>query len=598
MKKQGNKKVKITKDLKFKNLYEALTSQISYCNKIEEYGQNDVSFKNTNFNLLKVIFGGFYLTSVIDDYITVQKDKTVNSKFVPEFMKHLVPLFAKDNGKGYTMGQLSYKDEYEVLLKLRNKLAHGDFIVENGEIVFEENGLEGRVKINDFMRFIATFDVNKDDYLASGPRKKVLFFNYTDNRTIYNESDFDYACNNIYKLEITDSPVFPKKRTVRYCELIKDFYAKLTEIQKSKKNTSPEQVEMLFRIFEYTLKQEGIHINYSMKKVSEMAEYQEIKSKYMINKKSYKKLNKESQVLTITNIANRVMKGEYQKFDLQKGIFLNGTIILNLEENPNRTLTDIVTARPAMCMPFLHHIDSSIVTSYLVAFNAAYEYGLEKGLTTQGAYNWVSIYDGTSLDFSKLNLEKFDCDNMVIEHTFTKYNTDILDYETTELKSIDNLIGSYEKSLNDYLNYAQQEDKEKEAYLRKRLIDAKEEKLKLLDKIRNLKLNYQTFDLNKYTRNINIIIHIRNAIAHGNVFVESCCDGKDINDVKIIFRDYLDGNVSYEKQITIRDFVSIFGKDNMNCVYSFIVNNMDDKSLISQEFQEELNKRLVKRYNQ
>lgn len=584
-------------DTRFKNLYEALISQIDYCNMIESYGTEYVTFKHTNFDLLKVIFGGFYLTSIIDDYLIKKPDGTMDSKLISEFIKSLVKVIAKDNGNGYTLGDLSYKDEYTVLEKVRNKLAHGDFIVENEEIIFEEKGVQGKIKTMDFMKFIAYFDYRKDSYIKTGTSKKTLFFNYTDKKPIYNQSDLEKACNDIYILEITDYPIFPRTRNLRYCEVVRTLYDMLLTVQQDVVKKGLDQVDDVFKKLECRLKEEGVSIKYTMTKLSDTKEYPKIIEKYMINKRIYKQYPKKAQVTTITNIANRLMHGEFQKFDIQKGILLNEIILSKWSRNPKMSLTDMIKEQPKLGESFVHHIDSTIITSYLVAFNSLYEYGLEKGLTIQGAYNWISIYEGKSLDFSKLELDNVDDPNMLIEHTFTKYDTDISEYEKKNLERIDKLISKYQHDLDNYLNNSRNKNSEKEKGLREKIIEVQEEKIKLLETIKQLKEHYKTFDLDKYTRNINIIIHIRNAIAHGNVYIESCSDGKNIQDVEIIFKDYLDDELVYEKRLKVSEFVLIFSDINLNCIYSFLENNINDKSIIKQSFIEELNKRIQLRNN-
>ena len=39
-------------EIRYKNLYDSLTSQIDYCNFLESYGESKVTFENTNFDLL------------------------------------------------------------------------------------------------------------------------------------------------------------------------------------------------------------------------------------------------------------------------------------------------------------------------------------------------------------------------------------------------------------------------------------------------------------------------------------------------------------------------------------------------------------------
>jgi len=180
-------------DTRYKNLYDALTSHIDYCNFIETYGEDNVNFENTNFDLLQTIYGAFSLTLLIDDYFVVQNN-TINCKLIPNVVQQLIEKIAVYNGHGYTVGDLMYKDEYTVLEKVRNKLAHGDFIIRNGEIVFEENKLEGRIRVDKFLSFITTFETEAPQYTLSNPYTKV--FNKTENlnraRKITNQKDIDY----------------------------------------------------------------------------------------------------------------------------------------------------------------------------------------------------------------------------------------------------------------------------------------------------------------------------------------------------------------------------------------------------------------------
>ena len=100
-------------------------------------------------------------------------------------------------------------------------------------------------------------------------------------------------------------------------------------------------------------------------------------------------------------------------------------------------------------------------------------------------------------------------------------------------------------------------------------------------KIERLKKFEEKFDLDKYTRNINIITHIRNAVAHGNVFVDSY--ENDITETDIILRDYLNDEIVYEKKIKVKDFVMLFRIDNVQNIYNFIISNIKDKTLVDEK---------------
>lgn len=578
-------------DIRYKNLYDALTSQIDYGNFIETFSEDNISFKNTNFDLLQTIYGAFSLTQVMDDYFIKQND-AIKCTLMPEFVKMLVEKVATYNGRGYTIGDLMYHDEYTVLEKLRNKLAHGDFVIKNGEIVFEENKVEGRIKVEEFLSLVYALETEAQQYTLSDSCTKIFnkCMNEKKLRKITNEKDMDYICNNLYRIEIIDSPIFPRTRTVNYIQIRNNFYNAV----KMKIVTSPiKEVEQYIKKEEPILKQYGINIKYSIKSIKELEYYENIKKKYMDMNDEYQKISVTKQINRISNLSFILGNGQYQKIDIRKGLELNRYIMKKLKEHPEYSLKQIITENDNIDKLFVYHMNSVVISSYLVGFNAAYEYGLEKGLTQKGNYNIVSIFECKSLDFSKLEIDALDDPNMLIEHTFNKYLTDVPEYEIKKLNSANRLIETTKKKLEQYINNCKNIKEEKIKEFEQEINEAEMLKIELQNNIKELKKFVSEFDLEKYTRNINIIIHIRNAIAHGNVFVDSYAT--DIQDTDIIFRDYLDGQIVYEKKIKIRDFVLLFHSTNIQNVYNFITNNIEDKTLVDEDYCEKLYERCLLR---
>ena len=241
----------------------------------------------------------------------------------------------------------------------------------------------------------------------------------------------------------------------------------------------------------------------------------------------------------------------------------------------------------------LCHYDTAIISSYLVGFNSIYEYGLENGLTQIGAYNLLSIFEGKSLDFSKLEIDELDDPSMLIEHRFDKYKTDAALYEAKKLNYIDRIIESKRNKLEQYTKYCKNKEQSKIDVFERELKEAEELKSNLQNSFERIREFSSDFDLDRYTRNFNIITHIRNAISHGNVFVDSYAT--DISETDIIFKDYLDGKVVYEKKIKVKDFVKLFRADNISAIYTFITNNISDKSAINENYIEEITQRSILR---
>lgn len=565
------------KDEKFKNLYQSFTGQIDYSNFIESYGEDFIDFSNTNFELLEAQYCGFYLTLLLDQYLIKVSDKVYSSKFIPEFVDEIAKNIAVNNGDGYTLGNLSYKNSIDVLVKIRNKLAHGDFIIKNDEIIYVENNEEGKIDLSKLKKVISNFDNIYEDYILDGPRCKVFNFNSMLNNyfTINNESDFDKICDNIYRIEIIDEPMSGHVRDCKYVSTINYFYDAIRDfIDKRRVDLIPKFISKNEKVF----KDYNINLKYSIKRLSITECYDAVKEKYMCNLEQYKLLTSCDKLNVINNISYRVNKGKYQKFNLSKGILLNLIILNELKNNPNYTLDEIIKKNSKINNLFMYHVEDIIISSYLVSFNSLYEYGLDGESTSNGHTNFVKIYDGEHLDFSKFGFDILDDPNMTIEHNCDNFESDIIKYENDEIKRIDSKINGLTNSLNQYLNNCTNKTEEKTNLLITKVEDAKREKEELLTKLDDMKMSLVCYDKDKYIKNINIIYHIRNAIAHGNVFVDSY--NNDINETEIIIQDFYDNKVCYQKKIKIKDFVSLFLMNNIENVYDYISDNIVDKTLL------------------
>lgn len=574
---------------KFKNLYESFVGHIDYCNFVESYGEDFIDFSDTNFALLQAQFCGFYLTLLLDEYLVKIDEENYTTKFIPEFIKEFVKMIAIDNGKGYTLGDLSYHDEVTALVKIRNKLAHGDFIILNNDIVFEENNVKGKINLDSLINTLAGFDESYENYFLTKPRCKVfnshkLLGNFG---TLNTEDNFDKLCNSLYRIEITDTPILGTTRNINYVNTINFLHEKIYDlIAKGKDDIIPGFISKNKKI----LDDNGIKVEYSYRKLPTTECYSYIKEKYMANFEQYKLLPITQQINIINNISYRMHKGKFQKFNLGKGIFFNLLILRELKKNHNITFREIIENNPSLYNMFLYHMDDVVISSYLVAFNSLYEYGLDKESTKNGFTNFIKIYDGEQLDFSQLSLEKLDDSNMTIERDCNSFMDDILKYETNSIDIIDKTILSKENNLKNYLERCKNKNEAKIKMLISEVEKAKQEKENLLLKIDEIKLAFANYDQEKYIRNLNIIYHIRNAISHGNLFVDSYSN--NIQETSIVIKDFYEGKICYERKMKIKDFVTLFSIQNIKVTYGFIAENIVDETLPADDYLDKLNKRL------
>ena len=98
--------------------------------------------------------------------------------------------------------------------------------------------------------------------------------------------------------------------------------------------------------------------------------------------------------------------------------------------------------------------------------------------------------------------------------------------------------------------------------------ESEEKKLKESKEIELLTASIKTYnkqinDLQlvvDWTKDKDIIYYLRNAVAHGNVWVSKYDD--DINECVLTFIDNVNGKVEYQKDIKLADFINLFSKDH------------------------------------
>ena len=73
-----------------------------------------------------------------------------------------------------------------------------------------------------------------------------------------------------------------------------------------------------------------------------------------------------------------------------------------------------------------------------------------------------------------------------------------------------------------------------------------------------------------YFRNRAIVDGIRNAIAHGNITINKFVSPEKIDDIMITFKDIYEGEVTFELEISIRDFERLFHEHNITVLSEFL----------------------------
>lgn len=596
----------VDNDIKLKEMYITMCSFLEYGHFLEYINDNDMDYKYVDFDKLYAIFIGLFFTTIIDEYIEItEKDDIKSAKILlnPNFVEKLALIISeKKDGRYCLPGGLSYGSRDALIDKVRNKLAHGDYIVKDGNICFTEKNIEAKISINKLLKFINTF--------AMSYKKNKLYG--VGNRIIINKCDTDTCCINEetldkYLSEITVCSVKDKpreKRNQKYVELYDKVDKYILELIKN--NPKIDSIEILKKVKKnYDLDSVGMELKINFEKL--------INKEYFANVIDYyhKKLevldiDKEIYInMSIDKVVSRYENKNVINQHYLDGIGLNLNLISLKKTFPKIDINDILILMykdpnyrylaNEILKSLYNDLEDALVSIYIGAFNALYQYGLENGYRLLGDYTIVKLANGNYLDFSKLEIDNLYCSDSKIEYKFDSYETNLKNYnsDSNERKYSD----AKKIAMEIKQKYLENVPKEKQDAEKIAMFDKKiEEASKNLNDYWMQSVNSEYFlnNLNKnlFIKNVDTITHIRNAIAHGRVYID-IYDNREALDKDITFVDIgNDGNVVYKKTIPIKEFVQIFKMKNFYILEDFMLYNIKDNSDLRIDYSDKLNERI------
>jgi len=501
---------KTLNNIKLKNIYEGIVSQLNF----KKYATDKEKAESINYDLLETLYASFILTLLSDTYFKKNPDKTCSSELHSDVMKILIDFVATNNGNGYTVGDLHLCDQNKVFKKTRDHLAHDDFVVINQEICFKESGAEGRITVHDFVAFVTSFEESAEPTTLTQMRTHAL---YPIDPTwpvgmVMSNQDFKFLSNYMYQLKLEDAPIFPRQRDKEYEDKVKDLMnAMVCCFKMGKRDNDFGNVQEIYSKM-------GILVKQSLVNVKSLPGYETVRQKY-INDPQYRKMTLENQLKGIGVLFNMEDKPIENKFNVRKGLEMAVIILKTLKEHPEYDMEQVILALKNIETTFIPHFDDMLLSIYLSNFKAIYEYGLESHFYLQNKTNFISICNGQALDFSKLNLDKMKSPIMKIEKEIGNVFEEIDKYDKETLAALIKTVKSAENAMNGCLGSAKSTVEQKLKKLNE--YNSKlNEVVAHQERVKELKVLALDFDVDRYNENLNIIFHIRNAIAHGNVFLD------------------------------------------------------------------------------
>lgn len=547
----------MTKEESIISYYEANRSYLHYLFKIFEIDNvysNDIFIKG---NISGAMIGCIsnILLSIKEDIIINTGNLNYESNLYGNLLEKSVLNIANKVDDGYEIYNYKFKDLGSLVATLRNKIAHGDFLLDlpHNKIILLIEQKEVKINITKLTNFIIS-----------------LFQQYLKNRKVfeYKRSFLSFnKCNKNRKEPIrNDSEI---RNIIKNIENIK--FTLKRKNQKPIEKSVLDKFEIAYSMFQKDQKQ--IHIS-NLKK--------ELDSDYeLIMEKTYYDKDLEPTITYLKEHFPKNLDYEGQIYyiilELNKNYDslisnLNNLILLStLNKHQTSNIDKLKQEISNKYDTIVYFSNNNLVSTSISMFNALFSYGFDDYYKDSLEFKNLS---NSSLDYSLLDLS-------LLNPTLVNPNISILDDNNQKLngliKDFNNLKEKKKNCINNLKNVSQNNNtlaikkiNENLKEIENNIATKKEQLNELKQYIQNLQSYINKNKL--HLTNKAIIEGIRNSIAHGNYEIEN-----NFNETKIIFTDLYEGVVTFKLEVKLLDFINTL-EINENVIKQYITkNNLQNK---------------------
>lgn len=556
-------------------------SNMLFIKYLESSGSNADLITDSNVLLRqKAIFSSFLMLLWKDDFITKDEDQNILSNLSEELLNDIVKIIAiKDNDK-WKVGNIEFENSYDVIEKIKNKVAHGDYLINEDYLEFNINNKIGKIPIDYVVDFtiaiankwnkISKYGENKESYVCVDVGDLIP-------KRIKNEQMIKKAFECMSLVELVDKPSNGYQRNKEYQDLVQDYISNFYRL----KNQNDESYKLLPAIYEMKLKELGIDLQTHSTPFILLPEIDKVIDHIKVDKSFLKEKNLKKQINYLAFSVYEKYTKNGLKTNISDGIALNQNILNALEFNNNTSFNYMFGIDDSIDLPQKIKIDKAIVAAYLTAFYGTYIYGLDKILTDDERNKLSRIYEQKMFDFSKLDIN-ISFDVMVIKKT----NKEFLRQLKCDKDSLENIQKKYmtiSKNIHNTRNSILQENDDIKIKKKKKALEKQKNALKekygeyaTLKRKVDFEDDFIKNKLDKHTENKSIVEHIRNSISHGNIEFNFTQSSGDRNEIKLHFIDYDKENpdmVTFESVLTLKQFNELFSPHNIKELSTFLDEN-------------------------
>ena len=493
-------------------------------------------------------------------------DKGGNFLINEKELEKNVSLIALKDENGYYINNYHFVNEYELVVTLRNKLAHGEYLLDlnHDRIILKVNGNDLVINIQKLAKFvISSLSSSIKNYNQNELKRSFVCTNLINGKDKENYSVKDYeSFIRSYKLnEITIKRKDGKNIEGYISKKLENVWAEYKEKLDKKILVNFEKEISDY----YTL-------SWTEKNVSKIIDVNSL-AIYLNNSVQPNVPYKIALKITGYEVERLCNPEKFSKFNLVNSNTRN-LIVLEAIKNTDSVNKDNVFSymydKYGQMMINYDDLSSSLINS----FNALFSYGFDDVYKNDFEYkNYPSNgFDYSLLDFSKFNIE--------IEKNYDNFLNDLVmrkDAMNKEIIKLNNSLLSCQNNLN-IVKSKGIKDAENKINLTINTINAK-----IISLNNDLKsVNNDLFNATMYINNNvdlikkeKLIEGIRNSIAHGNYKVKL---SSSINNFLIIFEDIYEDKLNFKVSVTIYDFYLFLHESSLK-IDSFLNSKINNNAL-------------------
>jgi hypothetical protein len=562
-------------DEKNLNIYDLMQASATFLNYLTDnnFDRIDASFldkypKGVYVKML-VTQSALLLALFKESIVTKDEDNKLSLNiFQHAFDKLMTNLYYED-GEEYKIGSLTYNSKLEVLDALRNKLLHGDYVIDTDDntILLNHRGLKGSITVDALVESCSLLcgshvcNLDKPNTRIMVFKNENIFDRVTD---ISKKTQLKSFMREVQVVKIIDKPKEGFVRTPAYVTVMNSFFLTFKNVVKFMELFRMSKVcEIVKEQHKKYFDLAHIDCNIVITPVADLPEYSKVAQYFVDNREYLDSLSIEDKRKKLVRYASNVIHANYMNYAIMMTSLTNNIRFLSAYINGE----DLSKVEYMVDTSETYEDDMSIAALFN-HFYCTYHYGLDEIYSNGVGTSLRGIAEGKYLDYSKLQLDDFYDPSMTIDNGFNDFDNQLERLE----KGIDAYVtrkDGAEAGYKAYLEHVETPDSQRVNRLMSNLdlrINEYNKEKETIDKAKEFMDS--KYDL--YVRNYNIIAHIRNAFAHGNVRIMNHISGDTLNDRVILIEDNYEGKCTYRLVITYKEFRKLFSNYNTDIVYKFV----------------------------